>query len=115
MTYFELNDWVYICFFYKMNKIRMIDITGLPSVFSKLLKRLKETNELQLNCLELFEKADLGLGGALANMIRNRKHGNKTYFNKNFRAANKRLSVPVPSIHIQGQSKAESWGILMMR
>jgi aminodeoxyfutalosine synthase len=32
----------------------------------------------------LFEHAELGYLGALANHIRERKHGDKTYFNKNF-------------------------------
>lgn len=32
----------------------------------------------------LFEKADLGYVGALANHIRNKKHGDITYFNRNF-------------------------------
>ena len=32
----------------------------------------------------LFEKASLGLAAALANFIREKKHGNKTYFNRNF-------------------------------
>jgi len=32
----------------------------------------------------LFEKASLSYLGALANFIRERKHGNKTYFNRNF-------------------------------
>lgn len=32
----------------------------------------------------LYEKADLGYLGALANYIREEKHGNKTYFNRNF-------------------------------
>jgi len=32
----------------------------------------------------LFEKASLPLLGALANFVRERKHGNKTYFNRNF-------------------------------
>jgi aminodeoxyfutalosine synthase len=34
--------------------------------------------------LFLFEKADVGFVGTLANYIRNKKHGNKTYFNRNF-------------------------------
>ncbi|MCB0659530.1 MAG: aminofutalosine synthase MqnE [Saprospiraceae bacterium] len=34
--------------------------------------------------LYLFEKAPLGYLGALANFIREKKHGDKTYFNKNF-------------------------------
>ena len=34
--------------------------------------------------LYLFEQADLGYVGALANFIREKKHGDKTYFNRNF-------------------------------
>lgn len=34
--------------------------------------------------VHLFEKGDLNYLGALANHIREEKHGNKTYFNKNF-------------------------------
>lgn len=34
--------------------------------------------------LILFEKGKLAYLGALANLIRERKHGNKTYFNRNF-------------------------------
>lgn len=35
-------------------------------------------------CLALFEKADLGFVGALANYVREKKHGDTTYFNRNF-------------------------------
>src|SRR6516162_4074815 len=34
--------------------------------------------------LILFEKADLALVGALANQVREKLHGDKTYFNRNF-------------------------------
>ena len=34
--------------------------------------------------LSLFEKASLPFAGALANYVRELKHGNKTYFNRNF-------------------------------
>ncbi len=36
------------------------------------------------DCLTLFNEADLAFVGALANSIRERLHGNKTYFNRNF-------------------------------
>lgn len=36
------------------------------------------------DCQVLFEEAPLGFVGALANHIREQKHGNKTYFNRNF-------------------------------
>ena len=32
----------------------------------------------------LYEKGELALLGTLANIVRERKHGSKTYFNKNF-------------------------------
>ena len=35
-------------------------------------------------CIILFEKADLPFVGALANFIREKLHGDKTYFNRNF-------------------------------
>ncbi|HRN78941.1 MAG TPA: aminofutalosine synthase MqnE [Ferruginibacter sp.] len=35
-------------------------------------------------CLLLFEEGSLGLVGMLANVVREKKHGNKTYFNRNF-------------------------------
>ncbi len=35
-------------------------------------------------CLALFEKASLGLVAAFANYIREKKHGDLTYFNRNF-------------------------------
>jgi aminodeoxyfutalosine synthase len=35
-------------------------------------------------CLVLFEKGSLGFVGALANYIREKLHGQKTYFNRNF-------------------------------
>ena len=35
-------------------------------------------------CLTLFEKGSLAFVGALANFIREKLHGNKTYFNRNF-------------------------------
>src|SRR5664279_680798 len=34
--------------------------------------------------IRLFEAASLSLAGALANFIRESRHGNKTYFNRNF-------------------------------
>lgn len=38
----------------------------------------------QADGLILFEQADLGLLGFMANFVREQKHGDKTYFNRNF-------------------------------
>jgi len=53
----------------------------IKTVSEKILsgKRISEKDGLLL-----FEKADLGLLGSLANVIRERKHGDKTFFNRNF-------------------------------
>lgn len=53
----------------------------LKAVSEKIIngKRISEEDGILL-----FEKAELGLLGSLANMVRERKHGDKTFFNRNF-------------------------------
>jgi aminodeoxyfutalosine synthase len=53
----------------------------LRSIAQKVLDQERITFE---EGVYLFEHAELGYLGALANHIRERKHGDKTYFNKNF-------------------------------
>ena len=55
----------------------------------KELKRIAEKVQLEQRITDeegilLFEKGSLPFVGALANFIRERKHGNTTYFNRNF-------------------------------
>jgi len=54
---------------------------GLHKIAEKVIegKRISADDGLLL-----FEKGELGFLGTLANLIRERKHGNKTYFNRNF-------------------------------
>lgn len=47
-------------------------------------KVLQQERLTQEDGVTLFEKGDIGLLGALANHVREKKHGNKTYFNRNF-------------------------------
>ncbi|QEH42090.1 aminofutalosine synthase MqnE [Chitinophaga sp. XS-30] len=47
-------------------------------------KVLQQERLSQEDGVTLFEKGDIGYLGALANHVRERKHGNKTYFNRNF-------------------------------
>ncbi|SIN72607.1 aminofutalosine synthase MqnE [Chitinophaga niabensis] len=47
-------------------------------------KVLQQERLTQEDGVTLFEKGDIGVLGALANHVRERKHGNKTYFNRNF-------------------------------
>lgn len=53
----------------------------LRRIADKILKQKRLTQE---DGVTLFEKGDIGYLGALANHVRERKHGNKTYFNRNF-------------------------------
>jgi aminodeoxyfutalosine synthase len=58
-----------------------LQIPGLEKIAQKVNNNERITDE---ECLLLFEKASLGFAGSLANKIRERMHGNKTYFNRNF-------------------------------
>ncbi len=53
----------------------------LLSIVEKVKNKERITTE---DCLVLFEKASLSFVGVLANTIRERLHGDKTYFNRNF-------------------------------
>lgn len=55
--------------------------TGLKTIAEKVKAHTRITDE---DCLALFEKGSLAFVGALANFIREKLHGNKTYFNRNF-------------------------------
>src|SRR6476660_7938573 len=53
----------------------------LKGIAEKVQKGIRISDE---DCLVLFEKGSLGFVGSLANYIREKLHGNKTYFNRNF-------------------------------
>ena len=62
----------------------LIDTTvdeGLKSIAGKVKNKERITDE---ECLLLFEQGSLPFVGALANFIRERLHGDTTYFNRNF-------------------------------
>lgn len=54
---------------------------ALQTIADKVNSGLRITDE---ECLELFESASLGFVGSLANTIRERMHGDKVFFNRNF-------------------------------
>ncbi len=54
---------------------------GLTSIAQKVKNKERITDE---ECLLLFEKGSLAFVGSLANFIRERLHGDRTYFNRNF-------------------------------
>lgn len=55
--------------------------TDLKNIAQKVKAGTRITDE---ECLVLFEKGNLAFVGVLANFIREKLHGNKTYFNRNF-------------------------------
>jgi aminodeoxyfutalosine synthase len=63
----------------------MINTTGLSvelkEIGEKVIAGTRITDE---DALLLFEKGSLAFAGSLANMVRERKHGDITYFNRNF-------------------------------
>lgn len=53
----------------------------LKSIAEKVFNNIRINSE---DGIYLFEKAELSFLGALANFVREKKHGNYTYFNRNF-------------------------------
>lgn len=67
----------------------MLSDTFIHSITDKDLQQIaikvKEGKRISdEQCLILFNKASLSFAGTLANFIREKLHGNKTYFNRNF-------------------------------
>lgn len=68
---------------------RNIKVLLQDSTLDKELKEIAQSVHegkriTDVQALYLYEKAPLGYLGTLANYIREQKHGNKTYFNRNF-------------------------------
>ena len=55
-----------------------------PKLLSISNKELNGETISEEEGIALYYEADLGLVGSLANYIRNKKHGDNTYFNRNF-------------------------------
>ena len=60
------------------------DPTLSPDLRSIALKVQNEERISFDDGILLYEKGDLAYLGTLANFIREKRHGNKTYFNRNF-------------------------------
>lgn len=63
----------------------MINMEGLSAELKLIGEKVITGNRISdEDALVLFEKGSLGFAGSLANMVRERKHGDVTYFNRNF-------------------------------
>lgn len=68
-----------------MNKIDWIINSLNDNTLKLIAQKVVDGNRITTDeGLYLFENAELGYLGVLANFIREQKHGDKTYFNKNF-------------------------------
>ncbi len=62
----------------------LIDATADP-ILKGIAEKVKHNTRItDEECLQLFEKGELSFLGTLANIIRERLHGDVTYFNRNF-------------------------------
>ena len=67
------------------NSIDILMDTGADEGLKFIAKKVKNKERItDEECLLLFEKGSLAFVGALANFIRERLHGDRTYFNRNF-------------------------------
>lgn len=63
----------------------MIAVPGVSAAFQQIASKIKEGRRItDEECLLLFEKASLGFVGSLANFIKEKLHGDKVFFNRNF-------------------------------
>lgn len=69
----------------KSNINLILNDKSLPSALSQIARKVVEGKRIsEEEGLELFERGELSFLGALANFIREKKHGDNTYFNRNF-------------------------------
>jgi aminodeoxyfutalosine synthase len=65
--------------------IDTIIATATTPALQAIAQKVKDSQRItDADCLLLFEQGSLAFTGALANYIREQKHGDKTYFNRNF-------------------------------
>lgn len=70
----------------KQNKhTKMVNIPGLDPIFGDIAAKIDANERITPEeGLMLFEKGSIAVLGSMANFIRERRHGDKTYFNRNF-------------------------------
>ena len=63
----------------------LLQDTTLDKELKKIAKKVADSERISDDdALLLYQKASLGFVGILANFVREKKHGDKTYFNRNF-------------------------------
>lgn len=104
-----------------MNTEPNLDLLLLDKNISADLRHIAEKVQSNMRIsfddgLFLYNKADLGYLGVLANYIREKRHGNKTYFNKNFHIEPTNLCVydcKFCSYSVLIKERSEGWEYTM--
>lgn len=64
---------------------KLAELVGIPSEWHAIAQKIDQYERITpAEGIALFERASLSTLGLMANFIRERRHGNKTYFNRNF-------------------------------
>ncbi len=67
------------------NPAKLVNMPGLDPMFGDIASKIDAGERVTAEeGLMLFEKGSLAVLGTMANFIREKKHGHKTYFNRNF-------------------------------
>ncbi len=67
------------------NLEQLLECVTLPNQLKSIVEKLKTgTRITTADALYLYEHADAGILGTMANYVREKKHGDITYFNRNF-------------------------------
>lgn len=63
----------------------LIQDSNLSAELKNIAEKVRSNQRISIDQgILLYEKAELGYLGVLANYIREKRHGHKTYFNRNF-------------------------------
>ncbi|WP_214229301.1 aminofutalosine synthase MqnE [Pedobacter sp. B4-66] len=89
----------------------------LPKALKSIAQKVQNQERITFDeCVYLYEHAELGYLGTLANYIREQKHGDKTYFNRNFHLEPTNLCVydcKFCSYSRLIKQKEEGWALTM--
>ena len=90
---------------------------NLPADLRSVAEKVKSEKRISFDDgILLYEKADLGFLGILANFLREKRHGSKTYFNRNFHIEPTNLCVydcKFCSYSVLIKERSEGWEYTM--
>ena len=94
------------------SNIESILLSNIESQFKAVCEKIIHGKRIsEDDGILLYEKADLGLLGSLANLVRERKHGDKTFFNRNFHIEPTNICIYNCKFcsYVRKQGDADAW------